>query len=209
MKPPKSPGSREYEETERRLLAKLQPDAVRSTLAFAGLYQLAHEMLKKAILEDVRGFYAFGVDDAGPILDKRMYEQHVLEPGRIPGRPRLNEFRACVAWLVRSGALRQGQADRLDQIYDHRHELTHDLGQFLIDVDREPDVTLFTDALEILKSIHRFWVQVEADIGTFDEIPADELDLDAVTPLSLALLQICIDGYVSGLQPDTKSQAKK
>jgi len=66
-------------------LAKLQPHAVRSTLASAGLYQMAHEMLKKTILDDVRGFYSFGVDDSGPVLDQRMYEQQVLEPWPHPG----------------------------------------------------------------------------------------------------------------------------
>ena len=40
-----------------RLTTKLEPDAVRSTLAFAGLYQLAHEMIKSSVLDDLKAFY--------------------------------------------------------------------------------------------------------------------------------------------------------
>lgn len=44
---------------EERLKAKLQPARVRSTLAFAGLFQLTHEMLKGMVLDDVKGFYGY------------------------------------------------------------------------------------------------------------------------------------------------------
>lgn len=40
-----------------RLRAKLEPDAIRSTLAFAGLYQLVNEMIKSCVLDDLKGFY--------------------------------------------------------------------------------------------------------------------------------------------------------
>jgi hypothetical protein len=37
-----------------RLEAKLQPARVRATLAFAGLFQVTHEMLKSMVLDDVK-----------------------------------------------------------------------------------------------------------------------------------------------------------
>jgi len=47
------------------LEAKLQPARIRSTLAFAGLYQLTHEQLKRAVLDQVKGFFGHLVlDDA-------------------------------------------------------------------------------------------------------------------------------------------------
>jgi len=51
--------------------------------------------------------------------------------------------------------------------------------------------------LTILKSISRFWASIEKDIGSFDEF--GDIDLDEVTPLSLAVLQMCIDAHVAGL----------
>jgi hypothetical protein len=191
---PGTPGAAENRaEQERRLLAKLQPGPIRSTLMFAGLYQLTHEMLKQAILERVRGFHTPGFD-----LRRDDYERHVLTLGRVPGQRKPNEFLGCALWLVENGAITREQADRLDEIYAHRHELAHELVGFIVDVDREPDVALFTDALNMLYAIHRFWTRVEAAIGTFDEYGPD-LDLDEVKPASLIVLSLCIDAYVEGV----------
>ena len=43
----------------------------------------------------------------------------------------------------------------------------------------------------------RFWTSIEMDIGSFEDF--GDVDLDEVTPLSLAVLQMCIDAYVAGL----------
>ena len=44
-------------------------------------------------------------------------------------------------------------------------------GKYLVDPAFEPDVSLFVDALTILKAISRFWVQVEVDIGMLEDHP--------------------------------------
>lgn len=49
-----------------RLVAKLRPEHVRATMAFAGLYQLTYEMIKQIDLDRVRDFFclgAIGLDD--------------------------------------------------------------------------------------------------------------------------------------------------
>ncbi len=94
-------------------------------------------------------------------------------------------------------ALTLSQADRLDDIYAHRHDLSHELMKHGIDPDFEPDVELFNDALTTLKAIKRFWVSNEKDIGAFQEF--GDIDLDEVVPLSLEVLQLCIDAYIAGL----------
>lgn len=40
-------------------ISTLEPSRIRSTLAFAGLFQLTHEMIKRSVLDDVKGFYGF------------------------------------------------------------------------------------------------------------------------------------------------------
>lgn len=42
-----------------RVKAKLHPALVRSTLAFAGLFQLTHEVLKSMVLDDVKSFFGY------------------------------------------------------------------------------------------------------------------------------------------------------
>jgi hypothetical protein len=80
----------------------------------------------------------------------------------------------CRTWT----AVTAEQAARLEDIYAHRHDLIHELARYLIDPDLEPDFDLFIEALKTLRGISRFWTEVEAGYGTFDDFP--DLDLDEV-----------------------------
>lgn len=184
-------GNQDSEAYRQRLEAKLRPDRMRATLGFAGLYQVTHELIKTAVLDEVREFYWRGIEDGAMVYDERAYAENVL--ARAPK----NRFRASLLWLVESDAITLAQADRLEDIYAHRHDLTHKLITYIVDPDVEPDIELFTDALTILKATRRFWASIEKDIGTFEDF--GDVDLDEVTPLSLAVLQMCIDAHVAGL----------
>lgn len=177
---------------KRRLEAKLQPESIRAVLGFAGLFQITHELLKKAVLEDVREFYWRGFEDDRHVYNEQAYADDVL--ALFPG----NKFRASLLWLVDGEAITREQADCLNGIYAHRHDLTHELIKYVIDPDFDPDAKLFVDALAILKDVRRFWTSMEKDFGSFDDF--GDVDIDEVTPLSLAVLQMCIDAYVAGLR---------
>lgn len=184
-------GDQDPEDYRQRLEAKLRPDRIRANLGFAGLYQMTHELIKTAVLHEVREFYWRGIESGVMVYDERAYAENVL--AKAPK----NKFRASLLWLIDGSAITLAQADRLVDIYAHRHDLSHELIKYMIDPDFEPDVELLIDALAILKAIRRFWTSVEMDIGSFDDF--GDVDLDEVTPLSLAVLQICIDAYVAGL----------
>jgi hypothetical protein len=186
-------GNQDPEAYRQRLEAKLRPERIRATLGFAGLYQMVHELIKTAVLDEVREFYWRGIENGVVVYDEQAYAENVLV--RAPK----NKFRASLLWLVEGDAITLAQADRLDDIYAHRHDLSHELIKYVVDPDFEPDVELLTDALTILKSIRRFWTSIEKDIGSFEEF--GDVDLDEVTPLSLAVLQMCIDAHVGGLPP--------
>jgi hypothetical protein len=173
-----------------RIAAKIQPERIRATLAFAGLYQITHELIKAAVVPQVKSFYWRGFDETGMLYDEAAYREQVLNRDK-------RSFRASLLWLVDAEAITLAQADRLDEIYAHRHELTHGLGNYLIDPDLEPNMDLFVDAVAILRDISRFWTQVEIDIGSFED--HGEVSVDDVTPGSLLLLQMCIDAYTEGL----------
>ena len=179
------------------LEAKLQPARIRSTLAFAGLYQLTHEQLKRSVLDQVKGFFGHLVLDDREVWwepdGEGRYKRDVLSRAQNP-------FAASLLWLVSMDAISPNQAERLEAIFAHRHELTHELAKYILDVNFEPDVGLFIEALTTLKSIGRFWTDLEVSIGTFDD--HGKLNVDDVTPLSLLVLQMCIDAYVDGDRAD-------
>ena len=54
-----------------RLEAKLQPQRIRATLSFAGLYQITHEMIKQSVLEEVRLFYRQGLTKPAGSMTRR------------------------------------------------------------------------------------------------------------------------------------------
>ena len=124
------------EQQRAQLAAKLQPERIRATLAFAGPYQIIHEMIKRAVLDQVRQLYWCGFDENAPRYDEDSHKTQVLS--KANKRP----FRASLLWLVEAEAITLAQADRLDEIYDHRHELTHALGKYIIDVNFEPKLDL-------------------------------------------------------------------
>jgi hypothetical protein len=106
---------------------------------------------------------------------------------------------------VESAAITLDQADRLDEIYAHRHELTHELGKYIVDPDFEPDMALFSDAVQILRDILRYRARVEIEAGSFEQ--HRDVEVDDVTPGRLLLLQMCIDAYVEGLKDEIAKQA--
>lgn len=179
---------------EERLLAKLQPARVRSTLAFTGLFQLTHEILKSMVLDDVKSFYGYTNLDG----DVRWFpEGGDVEYQRQVLNLHPNMFTASLLWLQEMDALTADQAARLDAIYDHRHDLTHELAKYLVDPNLEPDFDLFIEALKTLKALSRFWTEVEAGYGTFEDFP--DLDLEAVKNGRMMLIELCISAYGDGL----------
>lgn len=143
-------GDQDPETYRQRLEAKLRPERIRATLSFAGLYQMTHELIKTAVLDEVRGFYWRGIEEGVKIYDERAYADNVLVKA-----PK-NKFRASLLWLAESQAITLTQADRLEDIYAHRHDLSHELIKYIVDPDFEPDAELFADALRILQAIRRF-----------------------------------------------------
>lgn len=183
---------------EERLRAKLQPANLRATMAFAGLYQITNEMIRHAVIDKVRDFYWIDLEGNGAMSteDREQYRLQVLSLDR-------REFTASLLWLVNSKAITQAQADRLSAVHAHRNELTHELVRFIVDADADPDIGLFSEALSILKDLHRFWIDVELSTGGFflpDGTTVDDVDPDEVTPASLMVLQQCIDAYVEGFE---------
>lgn len=184
------------EEWKRKTRSKLLPSRVRSTLSFAGVYQMTHEMIKKSVIDDVKSFYGFvKLDDAGTWsngdVGRDNYWRDVLElaPKKL--------FTASLLWLQEQNAITSNEVARLDEIYEYRHLITHELVKFVIDIEFEPDIELLTDAVQILRALSRYWIQVEKDIGTFEDY--GDVDIDSVETGPLLVLDLCIQAHIEGL----------
>lgn len=96
-------------------------------------------------------------------------------------------FEASLLWLVDMEAITSAQASRLESIYAHRHQLSHELINYVVDPELEPDPQLLIEALGILKTIDEFVLSFEG------------LALREAFPASHIVLQMCIDAYTEGL----------
>ena len=121
---------------------------------------------------------------------KRSSRHKVLSRHKVP-------FKACLDWLVETEALSADQAGRLDDIYQHRNDLSHELSKYIVDPHLDPDVDLFLEALAILQALDRFWIQVEADMGSFDSFSG--LNVDEEQSMRIVTLDMFIDAYREGL----------
>lgn len=192
-----------------RLPRKLEPTQIRSTLMFSTLLQLVHELIKQSVLVDVKGFFGYSeVFGQGDWLygdqGKAHYEESVL--ALAPGRT----FEASARWLEQAGAITAAQRERLDEIYSHRHQLTHEIARFIVDIEQEPDVSILTDALQIARDIDRFWIGLEKDIGSFDA--HGDVDVDQVLSGRTLILQLCVNAYVEaaeGSVPPERTKGEK
>lgn len=185
---------------EARLRAKLAPEQIRATLSFAGLILIVYEMVKQAVVKDVREFYWSGFDESGMLYDEEGYARDVKSLDR-------SLFRASAKWLVKSGAITDEQVEVLERLYVHRKDIAHELAKYLIDVEHEPDADLFIDALQVLGDIRRFWTQIEIDIGSFEG--HGDVTVDDVQPLSLLALGTFIEAYSEGvLQAHEQAKAQ-
>ena len=173
----------------RRLRAE-QKGGVLIIFAFAGLYQLSHELIVRAVVEGTELFFGKRLIDGGWDFGEEEYKTKVLSRHRVP-------FKACLDWLVEMDALTDAQASRLDDIYFHRNDLTHELMKYIVDPHLDPDVGLFLGALAIVKALSRFWIQMQADMGSYDHFA--HLNVDEVESYTIFMLEICIGAYLEGL----------
>jgi hypothetical protein len=186
---------------EDRLREKLAPERIRATLCFAGLVLVVYEMVKQAVVKDVREFYCRGFDETGMIYDEVEYDH------KVRSLDRKSLFRASEKWLVESSAITQQQTEVLERLHKHRQDIAHELPKYLIDPDHDPDAELFLESLEVLADIRRFWTQIEIDIGSFEDF--GDVTVDEVQPLSLSCLGLFIEAFGGSMKEAEAADARR
>lgn len=163
----------------KRLQDKIRPENVVAALVRAGALLTGHELVKTAIVDEVKGFFLQGFDEDGMIYSKD-YENGVLTLGRNP-------FDASVKWLIQMGGLTPDQADALEAIRSHRHEIAHEFARFIVDPDADVSIDRLTELQGVMRSLDRFWGGISVDTNPdFDGV---DVDRDIIVSGSGALLE--------------------
>ncbi|MGN6199927.1 hypothetical protein [Humibacter sp.] len=162
----------------KRLQDKIQPENVATALVRASAFLTGYELVKTAVVDEVKGFFVQGFDQDG-LIHSKDYERKVLPLGK-------NVYEASVNWLIQMGALTQDQAESLDAIRSHRHELAHELARFVVDPDADVSVDRLKKLQGIMRSLDRFWGGI--DVDTNPDFDGVDVGRDNIVSGSGALL---------------------
>jgi hypothetical protein len=149
----------------------LSPEAIKSNLVLSSLYLAAYEILKSAIVDNVRDFFALDYDaDGKPVLDKQ-YRDEVSRLHR-------DLLQASCLWLEKAGAITSDEVEQIGRIRRHRNEVAHELPQLLSERDRNLNLDYFLRLRELLEKIGIWWIRnFETPINPeLDNVEIDDKD---------------------------------
>lgn len=150
----------------------LNPNAIKSNLILSALYLAAYELLKDAIIGNIRGFFSFEYKDGKAVPDQQ-YTKEVIEVHK-------DAFYASCLWLNRNNVITEIEVKEIDIIRKHRNQIAHELPKLLCDADLNLNIEYFLRMSELLKKIEVWWVK-NIDIpanSDFDGVEVDEKDIE-------------------------------
>lgn len=123
----------------------------------AGAFLCAYELIRPEVVDKLREHYWCGIEDGKHVYDEAAYRREVLS------RNPKSRYRASCGWLVEQGALTADQVATLEQIYEHRKEVAHELPKLLVDPDFEVRTELLAAAIECVRCLGVFWGSIDVD----------------------------------------------
>lgn len=176
-------------------LFKLEAQNIRKNLLRSALYISAYEVLQFSIIDGVDGFLAYDKERAEW---KDEYAKLCTEKGWKDKKHTGAFYRSCY-WLIKYGALEETDLQKLDEIYEHRNKVAHELPHFLIDASYEVRPDLLITIGDFVRKID-VWLaknNVLIELSTGDIANTSE---DAeITSGRMALLQHVINSVVDDI----------
>lgn len=129
----------------------LNPKIMKDNLVLAALYLAAYELLKSAIIDNIRDFFSFDFIDGKPRPDPE-YQTQVTKVHK-------DVFYASCLWLLQNEIIAEDEVEELKGIRRHRNQIAHELPRLLIDNDFELNLDYFVRIHQLLHKIELWWVK--------------------------------------------------
>jgi hypothetical protein len=180
-----------------RLLGKLSPSSVRTTLLKAGTFLVVYELIKYEVVEKLHDFL---VPDRGAADDAGREQHYQLE---VVSKAPTSRYRASCLWLVESGALDLRQVAALEAVYEQRKMIAHELPKLVVDPDFEVRMDLLNDAVNCLRALGQFWGSIELDSHpAFDDREIDTAQIKSGAYVVAQYLMELLENEGSGSTVD-------
>jgi hypothetical protein len=193
----------------RQLKNFLDPTVLRPNLVSASIYISAFEILKAAIVDQIKDFYTSGFDENGWIIDPK-YQSKVLSKNRSP-------VYASLEWLKDVKAIDDTDVASFERAKALRNALVHEPQRSLFN-GMPPEIgERFGEMVSLLSKIERWWI-VNVEIATDPDLIDEEIDEKGIIPGSIMVLRALVDialgsdgeskQYIDGLEAHEREEGQ-
>ena len=167
-------------------------DIVKSNLTLSALYLLAYELLKDAIVVNIKRFFSFEFTDDGKAIPDEQYKNEVT-------RVHKDILYASCLWLQHNGVITETEVEEIQNIRKHRNQIAHELPRLLSDTDLNLNPEYFLQIRKLLEKIEMWWIK-NVDIPTnseFDDVEVDEKDIHPGRVIFIDyVISVVVDDYM-------------
>ena len=128
-----------------------------ATFIRAALIITLYEVVKAAIVNDIRQFYAFDLDENLEPIETQAYRNEVMARER-------DVVSSSISWLVSQDALTPDDVEKLTRARVERNRLAHELAHVLVDSTSGVDQSIIDDLMAISRKLDRFWSSISLDV---------------------------------------------
>ncbi len=129
----------------------LNPENVQENLLRASLYLTVYELLKSAIIENIRQFFTFDYRDGKPVPDQQYIDEVIRAHKDVL-------FASCL-WLQSNGVIESVDIDNIRKIRSHRNQIAHELPEILFEPTLRVDEEHFWIIRALLTKIELWWMK--------------------------------------------------
>ena len=163
----------------------LDPDVVRPRLIAASVYIAAFEVLKDAIVGNIRDFFMTGFDESGDKINPE-YLAEVLARNRSP-------VHASLAWLKEHHAIDDHDVATFDRVKVCRNVLAHKLLSALVTDGLPPAFSqCFSDMVALVRKIEVWWI-TNVEIPTNPDFDGADVDSSEIVPGPVMTIELLME----------------
>ena len=166
----------------------LDPEFVKPSLFMATMFITTFEILKDAIVDRVKDFYAIGWSPEGVTYSEN-YQERVLDKNKSP-------IYASLMWLKEVDAINDSDIEAYEQLKRTRNLLAHQLFDVVTGQVESKHQEQFEVLVALLRKIEVWWV-VNMEIPCNPDFDGEEIDVDGIVLGSILSLQMLLE-VVSG-----------
>ena len=170
-------------------------------LALSALYLATFEMLKSAIIENIRTFFRTGEDDSKKEMPLRYKEIMKDYFKRYTGQKDW-EYQACCDWLCNMEAISQSEREQLTKIKEQRNEISHELQYILFDPKKNVDISLLEIARDMVRKIDVWWI-MNVDIPCNENFDDRAIQEDEIVPSRVLMLNHVFKSFLNQSEQDS------